>query len=248
MTGVASREDWRASASCSGTNAPAFFSASPVAAAEICRGCRVRPECLYDGLTSDAPNGVWGGLTRSERRALPALPDTRPAALAALGLLLDELDQLATPEPPPTTDPVPERTSAMDSTDPDLRAPETGPTPAGVGALLTWGAAHSDAKIRRAAEQAGNALEVLRTRHQADEQLRSIEEESAQLEAKLAELQQRKAELAPSKKGAAAARDYEPADVRAWAVSVGTECPPRGRVPQPVVDAWRAAGAPTRQQ
>lgn len=112
MAAVPSRaEDWRTAAACGGTAGKAFFKASQAAAVEICRGCPVRPECLYDGLTSGAPIGVWGGLTSTERRALPALLDTRPAALAALGLLLDELDEqaeAAAHDPSPVTDPVPE--------------------------------------------------------------------------------------------------------------------------------------------
>jgi hypothetical protein len=105
----------------------------------------------------------------------------------------------------------------------------------------------ADAKIRKAATQARDALDTLRARHHADEQLKSIDEEAAALERRLALLREQKAALAGKPKPAAP-RDYEPVDVRAWAATQGIELPPRGRVPQAVVDSWRKAGAPTRQQ
>jgi WhiB family transcriptional regulator, redox-sensing transcriptional regulator len=36
----------------------------------ICRGCRIRTECLADALDSRIEFGVWGGMTERERRAL----------------------------------------------------------------------------------------------------------------------------------------------------------------------------------
>lgn len=36
----------------------------------ICRGCRIRTECLADALDSKIEFGVWGGMTERERRAL----------------------------------------------------------------------------------------------------------------------------------------------------------------------------------
>lgn len=117
-----------------------------------------------------------------------------------------------------------------------------------VGQLLAWAAGHSDAKIRKASGQARDALDILRARHHADEQLKSIDEEAARLEKRLALLREQKAAISPGKSKAAVERDYEPADVRAWAATQGTDVPPRGRVPKKVLDDWRAAGAPTRQQ
>lgn len=238
--GLGYREDWWVGAVCAG-DLTLFFRSSPAAAAAICRTCPVRAECLYDALDADAPNGVWGGLIRSERRALPELPTERSAAIPLLRDLLADLDP-AEDEPEPT-----ERTPEMDNTIPAPRPAEPNkeqqPT---IPALLIWAADHADAKIRKAAEQAQGALDILRARYRADEQLASIDEESARLERRLAELQKRKADIAPKAK--TPSRDYDPADVRAWAATQGTDVPPRGRVPKKVVDDWRAAGAPVRAQ
>lgn len=70
--------DWRSQAACRGTDPELFF---PVgrddverpetdAAKEICAGCPVVDECLAYALTTRQPDGIWGGLTTSERRAL----------------------------------------------------------------------------------------------------------------------------------------------------------------------------------
>jgi hypothetical protein len=234
-----SPEDWRAAAACAGTTAQLFFTSSPDKAVAICHRCPVRAECLYDGLAAGAPNGVWGGLTHGERGDLPALPGTRSAAIAALREHLDQLDDV---EPEPS-----ERTSAMDNAIPSPRPAEPKQAPLPVGQLLAWAADHTDAKIRKAAVQARTALDTLRVQHHAEEQVKSIDAEAADLEARLAWLREQKAALAASKK-TTPARDYEPADVRAWAATAGIDAPAHGRVPKAVVDAWRAAGAPTRQQ
>jgi hypothetical protein len=244
MTAAASREDWRAAAACTGANAALFFSSSPARAAAICGRCPVRAECLYDALDTDAPGGVWGGLTRQERDDLPTLADAPAAAIAALR---DHLDQLDAPEveSAPT-----EGTSAMDGTIPTPRPaePTLHPVPLPVGKLLAWAADHSDAKIRKLAVQARDAVDTLRARHHTEQQVKSIDEEAAALEARLAQLKEQKAAITPVKKPAAVTRDYEPADVRAWAATAGIDVPTHGRVPQTVVDSWRAAGAPTRKQ
>ncbi|WP_241539887.1 histone-like nucleoid-structuring protein Lsr2 [Streptomyces sp. M41(2017)] len=133
--------------------------------------------------------------------------------------------------------PIPAPRPAEPSKEPQLTIP----------ALLVWAADHDDPKIRKAGEQAQTALDILRARHRADEQLASIDEESARLEKRLAELQKRKADIAPKAKTKAPPRDYDPADVRAWAATQGTDVPPRGRVPKKVLDDWRAAGAPVRE-
>lgn len=237
--GLGYREDWWVGALCAG-DLTLFFRSSPAAAAAICRTCPVRAECLYDALAADAPNGVWGGLIRSERRALPELPTERSAAIPLLRDLLADLDP-AEDEPDPT-----ERTPEMDNSIPAPRPAEPNKEQPTIPALLIWAADHADAKIRKAAEQAQGALDILRARHRADEQLASIDEESARLERRLAELQARKADIAPKAK--TPSRDYDPADVRAWAATHGTDVPPRGRVPKKVVDDWRAAGAPVRAQ
>jgi DNA-binding CsgD family transcriptional regulator len=80
----ATAADWQASAACGGTNSRTFVEAKPSEAKEICANCPVRAECLYDALGSKADNGIWGGLTYHERRALPVLPADRSAALNVL--------------------------------------------------------------------------------------------------------------------------------------------------------------------
>lgn len=35
-----------------------------------CKGCPVRDQCLTHALDHDEPTGIWGGLTRAERKAL----------------------------------------------------------------------------------------------------------------------------------------------------------------------------------
>lgn len=87
-TVVPSDEAWSAYAACASQDLRLFFRPSTAAAQAICRRCRVRAECLHDALVSDAPNGVWGGLTRQERRALPPLPAGRGNAISALRDLL----------------------------------------------------------------------------------------------------------------------------------------------------------------
>ncbi|WP_406157695.1 WhiB family transcriptional regulator [Streptomyces canus] len=80
--------DWPAAAACGGSNSRTFVTAQPSQAKEICGGCSVRAECLYDALASKATNGIWGGLTYHERRALPVLPADSSAALNVLRQLL----------------------------------------------------------------------------------------------------------------------------------------------------------------
>ncbi|MFF9582464.1 histone-like nucleoid-structuring protein Lsr2 [Streptomyces achromogenes] len=59
---------------------------------------------------------------------------------------------------------------------------------------------------------------------------------------RLAEIRARKGELEPAKpKKTRRPVDYPVAEVRAWAAATGVDCPPRGRVPKAVVEAWRAA-------
>ncbi|MEU6376768.1 histone-like nucleoid-structuring protein Lsr2 [Streptomyces sp. NPDC046909] len=80
---------WQTHAACGSADTDSFFTADPTTAREFCGGCLVQPECLYDALDADAPNGIWGGRTLKERRALPVLPSSRTKALAILRELLD---------------------------------------------------------------------------------------------------------------------------------------------------------------
>lgn len=234
--------DWWTDAACAG--APeVFFTATPDKAIAICRPCPVRVECLHDAVIADPPIGVWGGLTRKERRKITGLPAVRSAALAVLRDFLTALDQVQ--DAPVSL----ERTPTMDdaTATPPAAPAEPAQDAVPVGQLLAWADAHADAKIRKAAEQAKDALGVLRARRHADEQLKSIDEETARLQRRLAQLQEHKAALAPRAKKAKA-RDHEPSQVRAWAATQGIDLPPRGRVPGHVVASWRAAGAPALEQ
>lgn len=70
--------DWRDRAACRGEDPELFF---PVgrddvdrpeidAAKEICDRCPVLDECLDYALQTRQPEGIWGGLTSTGRRAL----------------------------------------------------------------------------------------------------------------------------------------------------------------------------------
>ena len=70
--------NWRARAACRGTDPELFF---PIgrddvdrpeidAAKEICAGCPVLDDCLDYALATHQPDGIWGGLTTSERQRL----------------------------------------------------------------------------------------------------------------------------------------------------------------------------------
>jgi hypothetical protein len=247
MTTPVRGEDWRHSAACAGADTSLFFAAGSRTddAVRICLPCPVRAECLHEQLEREAEGdrcyGVWGGLTVSERRALPALPTVRGAAIGALRELLGRLEDIEIRHEPT------ERTPVMDNTQPTPRPAEPKQEPLPVGQLLAWAAEHTDAKIRKASGQARDALDTLRARHHTEEQMKSLDDEAAALEARLAKLREQKAALAPARSKAPVQRDYKPADVRAWATGAGIELAPHGRIPQPVVDSWRAAGAPIRQ-
>lgn len=115
-----------------------------------------------------------------------------------------------------------------------------------VGQLLKWGDDHDDPQVQDQAARARVLLGGLRRRHAADQELAAISSEAEELEQRLAELRAREAELAPAKKaGRRVSPSYDAPAVRAWAKAAGVDCPDRGRVPKAVLDAWRAAGAPT---
>lgn len=65
--------DWRDSALCAQTDPDAFYpenGGSTRAAKRICADCPVQNECLLDALDRGEEFGVWGGLSRAERRRL----------------------------------------------------------------------------------------------------------------------------------------------------------------------------------
>lgn len=64
---------WREDAACRGVDTNVFFpvtdeEAGPAQA--ICATCPVREECLEFALMTRQEDGVWGGLTETERRRL----------------------------------------------------------------------------------------------------------------------------------------------------------------------------------
>lgn len=228
------RTDWHADAACAGEDTRVFFAAVPGRARAICSGCPVRAECLHDALTHKAPNGVWGGLTVAERAAIPALPRQKGEAMV---LLREHLIAIA-----PTAHPTDERPDMpMNPTTTTQAAPTAEELP--VDELLAWGDQHAGADVQDQAARARAALAGLRTRYAADTEIAAIASEEQQLEQRLAELRMRKGELVPAKaktKGKHKPLDYPAAEVRAWAKETGRPCPPVGRIPKAVVDAWRA--------
>lgn len=64
--------DWTSAAACREGDPDALFvqGAEQNVAKKVCKGCRVRMECLADALDNQVEFGVWGGMTERERRAL----------------------------------------------------------------------------------------------------------------------------------------------------------------------------------
>jgi WhiB family redox-sensing transcriptional regulator len=69
---VDTRDDWRTQAACTEVDPeimhPIWRSEDIAAAKRVCAGCEVRVECLQHALERGEDDGVWGGLTPSERR------------------------------------------------------------------------------------------------------------------------------------------------------------------------------------
>jgi RNA polymerase sigma factor (sigma-70 family) len=73
---------WRDEAACQGTDAELFFPLSEegsscaqiLAAKQICHACPVQGSCLQWSLEHGATDGIWGGSTASERRAMATGP------------------------------------------------------------------------------------------------------------------------------------------------------------------------------
>ncbi|MEV6332427.1 WhiB family transcriptional regulator [Streptomyces sp. NPDC051909] len=71
--------DWRAAANCavSGVDPEIFFPSAEFSrrgwdqrAKQVCYGCTVQRECFEAAMSQGTTDGVWGGLTGSERHAL----------------------------------------------------------------------------------------------------------------------------------------------------------------------------------
>ncbi len=64
---------WRDEAACRGLDTDTFFPVTDEEAAEakaVCAVCPVRELCLEYALVTRQDDGVWGGLTETERRRL----------------------------------------------------------------------------------------------------------------------------------------------------------------------------------
>ncbi|MFN2503986.1 MAG: WhiB family transcriptional regulator [Acidimicrobiales bacterium] len=64
---------WRDDAACRGLDPDVFFPASDDEAGvakAVCETCPVREECLEYALETRQEDGIWGGLTETERRRL----------------------------------------------------------------------------------------------------------------------------------------------------------------------------------
>ena len=65
--------DWRQLAACKGADVSIFFPDTEEeadAAKAVCAACPVRDECLEFALATRQDDGIWGGLTETERRRL----------------------------------------------------------------------------------------------------------------------------------------------------------------------------------
>ena len=77
---------WREDAACRGADVEIFFPPTDEAADQakaICAACPVREECLEYALLTRQDDGVWGGLTETERRRLRRRLRERARANAA---------------------------------------------------------------------------------------------------------------------------------------------------------------------
>ncbi len=67
---------WREEAACAGADPDLFFPVGDTdletiaAAKAVCAGCPVKEDCLAYSIETNQTDGVWGGLTASERRRL----------------------------------------------------------------------------------------------------------------------------------------------------------------------------------
>lgn len=68
---IAADDDWAGYANCLGLDPDMFFPQpyeDPAPAKAVCQGCVVREECLLAALARRELDGIWGGLTATERR------------------------------------------------------------------------------------------------------------------------------------------------------------------------------------
>lgn len=70
---VRAEQRWRLDAACAGYDTSWFFPEDEDSAAEakaLCAGCPVRDACLDYAMAHREDEGIWGGLTGSERRRM----------------------------------------------------------------------------------------------------------------------------------------------------------------------------------
>lgn len=73
LTNPRTDTSWRELSACRGLDTGVFFPVTDEEAGpakEICATCPVREECLEFALLTRQEDGVWGGLTETERRRL----------------------------------------------------------------------------------------------------------------------------------------------------------------------------------
>ncbi len=73
LTNPRTDDDWRRDAACRDLDTDIFFPVTDEEAGparEICASCPVREQCLEFALATRQDDGVWGGLTETERRRL----------------------------------------------------------------------------------------------------------------------------------------------------------------------------------
>lgn len=156
-TSSADHVEWWEKSACGSVDPATFQQSNTARAKQICGGCPVRPECLFEALELKA-TGVWGSLTERERRALPVLPEPRAEALEVLrGILADRDDQET--EPPAQEEEPPAPAPAADAKGPGFRyAPKDR---ARIADMLRAGASY--AEIREKTGMSGpSALRIRR--------------------------------------------------------------------------------------
>ena len=119
------------------------------------------------------------------------------------------------------------------------QAPPAGLTPIPIGKLLSWARQHPSRTVVRKAERVHALLAELRAYHAADEEIAQAAAEEERLLQQLAAVRARKEQLRPKRKSPV--RDYDQAEVRAWARAHGHNVSEIGTVPNTVVAAWREA-------
>ncbi|MGW2580814.1 hypothetical protein ACWCYZ_05655 [Streptomyces virginiae] len=136
-----------------------------------------------------------------------------------------------------------------------ISQPEAAPAVPDAVALLAWGTGHPAAQVRQFADRALTALEALQVRHRREAEIERVTSRMDKLQQELNRLAEAKAQLTGKSSPKAArttartapVRDYEPAEVRAWARKAGVACAPVGIVPEPVLAQWRAATGRAQQ-